>query len=241
MESKVVGSAQGGARISSGADSRQDYQTPADFKAAVEARFGRIVFDLAAHARNALCQDYYAPRYFFENLRLPASEFKGGSSKLIDMNALGWGFKKHDKKKDEYHLFRRTPNDDPKAFRLDALAQDWHGDLSGRADLRDGKGICWLNCEFDDCATWAEKCVAEGKLGLPIALLTPASVGADWARDFIWPHADVYMLNGRICFDGKDPYPKDCMLSIFGQKSKIRFLAEDRVRLVWDWRTDRIF
>lgn len=229
----------GGARISTGADSKQDYQTPADFKAAVEGRFGRILFDLAAHAENALCPDYYAPRYFFENLRLPSVEFKG-NTKLLDMEALGWLCKKHDRKKGEYHLVRRTPNDDPKAFRLDALAQDWHADLSGLdgkfgATLRDGNGICWLNCEFDDCATWAEKCVAEGKLGLPIALLTPASVGADWAKKFIWPHADVYMLNGRISFDGKDPYPKDCMLSIFGGKTT------RRLRVVWDWRNNVIF
>lgn len=221
----------GGARISTGADSKQDYQTPADFKAAVEGRFGPIVFDLAAHAGNALCSEYYAPRYFFENLRLPAAEFKG-NTKLLDMEALGWLCKKHDRQKGEYHLVRRTLNVDPKAFKLDALTQDWYADLNGRAER---KGICWLNCEFDDCATWAEKCVAEGKLGLPIALLTPASVGADWAKKFIWPHADVYMLNGRICFDGKDPYPKDCMLSIFGGKTT------RRLRVVWDWRNDLIF
>lgn len=224
----------GGARISTGADSKQDYQTPDDFKAAVEKRFGPICFDLAAHSGNKLHDDYYAPRYFFENLRLPASDFKG-NTKLLDMEALGWVCKKHDRKKGEYHLVRRTPNDDPKAFKFDALAQDWHADLSGRVGQGDGNGICWLNCEFDDCATWAEKCVAEGRLGLPIALLTPASVGADWAKKFIWPHADVYMLNGRICFDGKDPYPKDCMLSIFGMKTA------RRLRVVWDWRNDLIF
>jgi hypothetical protein len=51
----------GGARISSGSDSKQDYQTPADFMAAVFARFGPITFDLAAHAGNAQSPHYFAP------------------------------------------------------------------------------------------------------------------------------------------------------------------------------------
>ena len=41
-----------GARISTGKDNKQDYATPADFMAAVTARFGPIAFDLAAHAGN---------------------------------------------------------------------------------------------------------------------------------------------------------------------------------------------
>jgi phage N-6-adenine-methyltransferase len=40
----------------------QDYATPRRFLAAVEARFGRIIWDLAAHAGNSVCGDrYYGP------------------------------------------------------------------------------------------------------------------------------------------------------------------------------------
>lgn len=41
--------------------SRQDYGTPPEFLRAVEAKFGRITHDLAAHAGNAVCVDYYGP------------------------------------------------------------------------------------------------------------------------------------------------------------------------------------
>ena len=50
-----------GARISTGKDNKQDYATPADFMAAVTARFGPIAFDLAAHASNAKSPNYFAP------------------------------------------------------------------------------------------------------------------------------------------------------------------------------------
>lgn len=42
--------------------SKQDYGTPLNLKSAVEARFGRIVCDLAATAENTLCEaDFYTP------------------------------------------------------------------------------------------------------------------------------------------------------------------------------------
>jgi hypothetical protein len=50
-----------GARISTGRDSKQDYQSPSDFMEAVVGRFGPITFDLAAHAGNAQSPNYFAP------------------------------------------------------------------------------------------------------------------------------------------------------------------------------------
>lgn len=41
--------------------SKQDYGTPRAFLDAVERRFGSIVFDLAAHASNAVVPFYYGP------------------------------------------------------------------------------------------------------------------------------------------------------------------------------------
>lgn len=41
--------------------SKQDIGTPRCFIDAVERRFGRIVFDLAANASNAVCEDFYGP------------------------------------------------------------------------------------------------------------------------------------------------------------------------------------
>lgn len=51
----------GGARISTGKDSKQDYKTQADLMAAIVERFGPITFDLAALADNAQSHNYFAP------------------------------------------------------------------------------------------------------------------------------------------------------------------------------------
>lgn len=41
------------------AGSRQDYETPADFMAAVARRFAPVQFDLAASAENAKAKEFY--------------------------------------------------------------------------------------------------------------------------------------------------------------------------------------
>lgn len=99
----------------------------------------------------------------------------------------------------------------------------------------------WLNPEFSNIRPWAERCLFESRRGARIALLTPASVGANWFGDFVHDQALVYFLNGRLCFiddwetvryDHDDPngkyrrgdrmymskplYPKDTILSLFG-------------------------
>jgi len=42
-------------------ESRTDYSTPPDFIRAVQARFGRIVWDLAAEDKNAKCEHFLSP------------------------------------------------------------------------------------------------------------------------------------------------------------------------------------
>lgn len=100
----------------------------------------------------------------------------------------------------------------------DSLNQDWgriHGNL-------------WLNPPFGDIAPWARKCAATPcGPDRRILLLTPASVGAKWF-DHVWGHAKVFALRGRLSFDGKTPFPKDCMLSVYGV-APVGFE-------IWDWR-----
>jgi len=77
----------------------------------------------------------------------------------------------------------------------------------------------WLNPEFDPIAPWAAKCAAEtAKPGrLRVALLTPASVGSNWYAEHVHGRAAVLALSPRIVFEGETlPYPKDCILSVFG-------------------------
>lgn len=92
-------------------------------------------------------------------------------------------------------------------------------------------GTLWLNPPFDNISPWAEKCAIESRRGSKILFLTPASIGANWFRDFVHRRSLVIALNGRIPFDPKNPtwgYPKDCMLSCFGFDPGFE---------VWTWRT----
>lgn len=102
----------------------------------------------------------------------------------------------------------------------DSLAQDW--------TAWDRAGWCWLNPPFSNIAPWAKKC-AEA-VPTRIALLVPAAVGANWWRDHVDGKAHVLLLNGRICFDGVGPYPKDCALCLY--------TAFAQGYKVWDWRKE---
>jgi len=118
----------------------------------------------------------------------------------------------------------------------DTFAHDWSKLL----------GNSWLNPEFDDIAPYAAKCAASRGLrweGRRILLLTPASVGSQWFDEHVHGHALVLGLVGRLTFlttprvdtanpmlpglcdapqvvdaeDANDPYPKDCILSVYGE------------------------
>jgi phage N-6-adenine-methyltransferase len=79
-----------------------------------------------------------------------------------------------------------------------------------------GLSLRWINPEFSDIDPWAAKCAAERHHAF-IAMLTPASVGADWFREHVHQKAMVLFLSPRITFVGHtQPYPKDCILSVFG-------------------------
>lgn len=153
--------------------SRQDYETPDDLIAAIEQRFGPLVFDLAANAKNKKCAVYYNTR-------------------------------------------------------MDSLRQDW-SQLAGNL---------WLNPPFAHIDPWAEKCKESvwrwqhinESVAIPftIFLLTPASIGSEWFRNHVYGQAHVIGLNPRLHFVGEeDPYPKDCMLSLFGRQPGFE---------VWRWK-----
>lgn len=90
----------------------------------------------------------------------------------------------------------------------DALVVPWHR-------LPDVQ-FAYLNPPYADIRPWAEKCVVESNLGLPIAFLTPASVDASWYREVVKPNAFVLTLLPRLKFIGHDAqYPKGLFLSIF--------------------------
>lgn len=170
--------------------SKQDYSTPKIFIEAVEKRFGKLVWDLAATEDNAK-----APKFI-------------------------------------------TPEQD-------SLAHGWPVEL----------GPYWLNPPFDNITPWAAKC-AEKYLRGTILFLTPAAVGSNWFRDYVWGKAKVIALNGRIIFDGQvepegwqekhpgkiwkpEVYPKDLILSVYNPTLTM-CEGLDRPFEVWDWRGTEI-
>lgn len=97
--------------------------------------------------------------------------------------------------------------------------------------------VLWLNPPFAHIRPWAKKCQETQKIWREknahkkrIVMLTPASIGAEWFFDHVYPCALVIGIKPRLTFVGeKDPYPKDCMLSVFaGDRSTFGFE-------VWDW------
>lgn len=213
-----------GPRISTGTDSKQDYGTPADFLAAVEGRFGPIVIDLAAHAGNHKHARYFAPAMFVEKVERGKTDLNALVRDLLDRGAMleeanRLAFEQWACITGKGEI--RIPNRDLNALAFDAFSQDWAAATT--------RGLGFLNCEFSDVEPWAKKCGQGGNVGL----LTPASVGANWARDRIFGKADVYILSGRLCFDGKNVFPKDCMFSHFHENA-MGAIA------MWDWRKDAV-
>lgn len=107
---------------------------------------------------------------------------------------------------------------------LQYTGRDW-------ALVADG-GWGWLNPEFASIRPWAIRCQQTQVAGGRIALLVPASVGANWFRDHVDGQARVLFLNGRIAFMPDKPqwlYPKDCMLCLFSPDILPGYE-------VWSWR-----
>lgn len=90
----------------------------------------------------------------------------------------------------------------------------------------------WLNPPYTDIAQWAARCAELRRAGGQIAFLVPASVGANWFRDYVHGHALVLALNGRLAFMPDKPtwlYPKDCVLCLYSPTIVPGFE-------VWNWR-----
>ena len=113
-------------------------------------------------------------------------------------------------------------------FGYDALKQNW----AQAAEAAHGNAL-WLNPEFRRIAPWAQKCLISVPDLLPdqlLLFLVPASVGSDWFEKYVFGNAYVIFLNGRLCFDGIELYPKDCLLAVYGHEPGFE---------VWKWRQDK--
>jgi hypothetical protein len=97
-------------------------------------------------------------------------------------------------------------------------------------------GDLWLNPPFSRIEPWAKKSYESSLIRLNASdlpptprlfLLIPAAVGANWWSRWVHKKCRVYFLNGRISFDGKNGYPKDCAICLYGAPIGYR---------VWRWK-----
>lgn len=152
-----------------------------------------------------------------------------------------------------------TPNDFLVAVRRILAIEDFAIDLAADASntvckkfidektdsLKDdvswkSEGWAFLNPPYKNIAPWAEKAWLQSKVdGAKVALLVPASVGANWWRCFVHKKALVLFLNGRLSFlENGDPYPKDLALLLYGFTPIPEMLTD---YLIWDWRRGEIY
>lgn len=92
------------------------------------------------------------------------------------------------------------------------------------------QGLAWCNPPFGNIQPWAETCARVSTLtALHTLMLVPASVGANWYRDYVAPFADVYSI-GRLTFVGhSNPTPKDLILCHYWRLGGQKFTH-------WAWR-----
>lgn len=89
----------------------------------------------------------------------------------------------------------------------------------------------WCNPPYANIQPWVTKALEEAAEGAYIAMLLPASVGANWWWKYVEAHAYTLFLNGRITFVGETtPYPKDCALVLYTPFTQ-------GGNTIWDWRT----
>jgi phage N-6-adenine-methyltransferase len=84
------------------------------------------------------------------------------------------------------------------------------------------KGVlCWLNPPFSNIGEWAKKCRDEGA---SVIMLTPASVGSEWYAEYCHGNCRTVFIRPRLTFVGAtDPYPKDCMLTLWNIDNRNAF------------------
>lgn len=119
----------------------------------------------------------------------------------------------------------------------DSLRWDW---VQLYDEHRHDRGALWLNPPYSNITPWVKKCaeLCEYNKQVELMLLVPASVGANWFWDYVWPYATVYSVGRMVfdnCFDRKTGksvrtvYPKDLILCHYTNTSPSRTLQR------WQW------
>jgi phage N-6-adenine-methyltransferase len=152
------------------------------------------------------------PGESFQNYQTPDA-FRWAALKLLGQKTWSWDLAaSKENSQSPYGYYNEE---------LDAFTKPWNV----------WDGWIWLNPPYKDIRPWAEKCYQSSQIGAKIAFLVPASVGANWYRDFIHNKAYVLFLNGRLAFIPDKPnwlYPKDLILVLYNKWA----IGSN----VWDWK-----
>lgn len=93
-------------------------------------------------------------------------------------------------------------------------------------------GWGWCNPPYRNIAPWVGKAQLQADQGAKTAVLVPASVGANWWRDWVDGRAYALLLNGRVTFVGETtPYPKDCAVLLYTPEGQHGYE-------VWNWQEE---
>jgi DNA (cytosine-5)-methyltransferase 1 len=137
-------------------------------------------------------QDYQTP-----------NEFMHAARKRLHIPYFGWDLAASKDNAQAEKYFTEAQN---------SLAQSWSS-LYYNAAMPEW---LWLNPPYANIKPWVEKAAIESANGAHIAMLIPASVGANWWSDYVEHNSYQLFLNGRITFMGcTTPYPKDCALLLY--------------------------
>jgi phage N-6-adenine-methyltransferase len=103
-----------------------------------------------------------------------------------------------------------------------------------------GDGWNWMNPEYRNIEPWVKFAFQDMVVnGSRTAILIPASVGANWWRDYVDCLARALLLNGRLAFMPDKPnwlYPKDCALLLYSPELSDRIRLGNQAYEVWNWR-----
>ncbi len=164
------------------------------------------------------------PSTSFQNYVTPPTLIKAVKT-LLNINSFAFDFAASAENTKSNHFW--TAEQDSLSFTPTAWAEVCHS------------GWGWLNPPFKHLKPWAQACEQAYIQGAKIALLVPASVGANWYRDHVYPHTLTLALNGRVPFIPNKPtwlYPKDLMLCLYGMP--IGTLPDFRI---WDWKQNVLY
>lgn len=104
--------------------------------------------------------------------------------------------------------------------------------LNSNVNWHAGSDWGFCNPPYANIRPWVQKAYTESLKGAQIAMLVPASVGANWWSTFVHDAAYALFLNGRLTFVGETaPYPKDMAILLY-----TRWTAGGNT--CWRWRDE---